>query len=92
MISSFHERIREPDATYISPRLMSEQLETSLSGLSRLMDLHRNTLRPLHDKDGKELRPGHLWELMKLRKEGAFKCCDLGVVCPRLLENSALRR
>jgi len=45
MISSFHERIREPDATYISPRLMSEQLETSLSGLSRLMDLHRNTLR-----------------------------------------------
>lgn len=45
VLSSFHERIREPEATYISPRLMSEQLDTSLTGLSRMMDLHRNTLR-----------------------------------------------
>ena len=45
LISQFQERIREPGAAFISPRLLSKQLEMSLSSLSRVMHVHRNSFR-----------------------------------------------
>ena len=45
MLSHFQESIREPGAAFISPRRLSDQLEITLSVLSKVLHVHRNTFR-----------------------------------------------
>jgi len=44
MLSPFLETITEPHQGLISPRLMSERMKMSLTDLSHVVHLHRNTL------------------------------------------------
>lgn len=45
MLSSFHDSIREPQAAHISPKRLSAELDMSLTSLSEVLQVHRNTFR-----------------------------------------------